>query len=131
MSTFSNKNFIGFRNYLKRNKYDYFCVVMDQTTGQYDFHGDLEMAQIFLNKKQRENRKNSYDWLPETEIKMPKPLEQILNNVKDVRQFSSYLLHHFLGNKQKLGQVMTSIDHISLLVNLSPSLQLSSTRAEG
>ena len=104
---------------------------MDQTTGQYDFHGYLEMAQIFLNKKQRENRKNSYDWLPETEIKMPKPLEQILNNVKDVRQFSSYLLHHFLGNKQKLGQVMTSIDHIRLLVNLSPSLQLSSARAEG
>ena len=112
MTPFSNKNFIGFNNYLKRNKYDSFCVVMDQTTGQYDFHGDFEMAQTFLKKKQKENRKNSRDWVPDTEIKMPKPLEQILNNVKEVRQFSSYLLHHFLGNKQKLGQVTTSLLHI-------------------
>ena len=85
---------------------------MDQTTGKYEFHWDLEMAQTFLDRKQKETQKNSRDWVPDTEIKMPKPLEQILNNVKEVRQFSSYLLHHFLGNKQKLGQVTTSLLHI-------------------
>ena len=79
---------------------------MDQATGQYNFHGDLEMAQEFLSKRLKDNRRRSHDWVPGTEIKMPKPLDQILNNLKDVRQFSSYLLHLFLGNKQKLGQVM-------------------------
>ena len=107
MSPFINKNYLGFNSFLKRKNYDSFCLVMNKATGEFDFDGDIEMAQKFISKKLKDNRRSSNDWVPETDIKLTKPLDQILNNLKDVRQFSSYLLHQFLGNKQKLGQVTT------------------------
>ena len=105
MSPFNCKGFSTFNDYLAKNEYEHFCVLKHKETGKYFFHGNYEMGQEFCTNKNKEIRRNSRDWVPESEIKMSKSLDEILNNLKEVRHFSSYLLHHFLGKKQKLGQV--------------------------
>jgi hypothetical protein len=105
MSPLLNGNFLGFVNYLKNKNYEHFCLVKDTVTGKVVTSGNSGLALQHLNERNVSERRESREWIPEKEIIMSKPFAKFVNDTKEVRTFASYLVQHFLGQRQRIGQV--------------------------
>ena len=96
---------LGLKNFFKNKDYQYFCLVKDPASGEMVHWGDSAFAFDFLKQQKGVERRLSRDWIPVKDIKMTQPFCMFVDNTKEVRSFSSQMMHHFMTKKQKLGQV--------------------------
>ena len=110
MSPLFNTNFNGFLSYLKTKKYEHFMIVRDPDSGKVFTSGNGQLALTHLKEQLTDQRRDSGEWLPMTELKkLPMPFSQMVDKIVEVRTYSSVIVQHFMTPKQRLGQVWTNI----------------------